>query len=591
MYKIIFFLSLSLLFSACNIVTGKSSSKNTQSTNNDREVSVFTLAPLVDVVVKDANGQVAHYDANKTKYIFDAAITYPLRVSTTSNSFVDIDFDNNSTAMDAQVLNYTKQTLQSFCNSVNMFTNLYYTSYKDNNISTQSFLNSATTKFNANICADPTQDEALAKVLFAAYNHVAKDGNLSTLDDVDSELFEVENFFNTELSALNVDKIKYYAAYDFLVNLDKHISTRLDTLHKPQIPTVLRGTITPKYSNSSATDVFDILLDNLDIYVAAGHEELVKFNTNLTSPQFSGATLLSFGNDLYMQTFNTQKCLFLANSKAGTYSFKIGGAAFQNEDNITSYRALDGNITNFTDTAALATNGYISSNESKRLLGISTEDKGYYLLNIKDIFDANCSFTTTIKESSDMLLNEQNGSASDAMFRDDGTYLYIAKKSDGIVGYKTDILDKNIIKNSQKQFVLKDNQEAYKLKLVNNDNELFVTTDKGVLVYDVDNSSNQLTFVNEYTSEGAQKGYAPSIDFYNDFLIFTDGFQGVKILKLDNNNQTSLCGLAYFAPQNQSFDLAKTTSVKYNQGDLFVGISSYGIVELDFNDLLFKHCK
>ena len=125
----------------------------------------------------------------------------------------------------------------------------------------------------------------------------------------------------------------------------------------------------------------------------------------------------------------------------------------------------------------------------------------------------------------------------------------------------------------------------------NNDNELFITTNSGVLIYDVGNAVDNLTYVSEYKSEGAQINYYPDIDSFEDYIFFTDGYKGVKVLKLDNSFHPMLCGVEYFAPINKPYELAKTTSIKYDGGNLYVGITSYGVVKFKLDDILFTHCK
>jgi hypothetical protein len=119
---------------------------------------------------------------------------------------------------------------------------------------------------------------------------------------------------------------------------------------------------------------------------------------------------------------------------------------------------------------------------------------------------------------------------------------------------------------------------------------MFVATDKGVQVYDVSNN-NDITFTSEYTTEGAQKGYIPHMDFYDGFLFFTDGYKGLKVIKYDNSFQPMLCGVAYFAPRDNPEEMAKVNSVKYYNGYLYVGVDSFGIVKFPLDDILFTHCK
>jgi len=267
-------------------------------------------------------------------------------------------------------------------------------------------------------------------------------------------------------------------------------------------------------------------------------------------------------------------------------------------------------IKSFSDISVVNSNGYVSVNENKRLLGIATKDKGYYLLNIKDNFNG-CSpnkTTITVSENSvdvnktlndinetrDFLISEGTGYAVDAAFRDDGTYLYVTHKDMGITGYSTDILDPGIISNSKLDITLQDSAEAYNLKLFNNDNELIVTTDQGIQIYDVQ-GDNSLSFISSYKSEGSQKDYFQKVDMYEDYLFFTDGYKGLKVLKLNSSFEPMLCGVEYFAPKDRDYELAKVESIDHyienGEVNLLVGVSSYGIVKFKLKDILFEHCK
>ncbi len=563
-------------------------------------VEVFTLAPVVNAVVTDASNQVAIYDKEVAKYYFKSSVSYPVSAQATAQTYVDVDYDNTKTATDLNTSNIFSPTLKSFCKEINILTSMYYDqNLSDQNITTYEYSKDITQRFNIDICEDVTTNIKNAKVIFGAYNYVVENTNISMLSDIDADVSKVDEFFDNYLFGISqdLDKIKYYSAYDALVNLDLSRVVRADTIHKPNVSNILRDGLNLENTNSGI-DVFDILPYSNHIYLAAGHDELAKVDIDLSNKKFSSdVELLSFGSRLDKQTYAGQDCLFLANSRVGLTSFKIDSNGFTKDANISYYVDENGTKKDFTSKSVTNSNHYISINENKRLLGIATQDKGYYLINIKDNFTG-CKPTYTdmnvsidINASKDFIIQESTGTVIDAIFRDDGTYLYLGHKRDGIYGYKTDILDKNDVTSSKKIFTLKDDAQAYNLKLFNNDNELFVTTDSGVLIYDVGSAVDNLSYVSEYKSEGAEADYYPYIDFYQDYIFFTDGYKGIKVLKLDNSFHPMLCGVEYFAPSNNPYELAKTTSVKYDNGNLYVGITSYGIVKFKLDDILFNHCK
>jgi hypothetical protein len=323
----------------------------------------------------------------------------------------------------------------------------------------------------------------------------------------------------------------------------------------------------------------------------------------------------SFGSRFYRQSYRSNDCLFLADGLTGLALFQLYDDYFVKQAMVSDYyESGEGGteLKHFSNESVVNTNGYVSVNENKRLLGIATKDKGYYLLNIKNNFDRCEPYYTRItvvdggaeknvtvidiNATRDFLIAEGGGSAIDAAFRDDGTYLYVSHGDGGITGYRTDILDPAIIDAGKTVFAMQNGAKAYNLKLFNNDNELFVTTDRGVQIYDVGNALDSLSFVGEYTTEGAQAEYHPAIDFYEDWIFLTDGYKGLKVLKLDNSFTPMLCGVEYFSPVGNPNSLAKTVSVSHRldadgRVELLVGVSSYGIVRFRLDDLLFAHCK
>lgn len=593
--KYIYYLFISIFFIACSTSGGSSSSttdSNTTTNTNTNSVRVFTLAPVVNALVTDDNSQVAVYDKNSTSYIFPQDIAYPVLVKVTSNTFIDIDYDGNKSAVDLKPSSYfTNNNLKSFCSEINFITNAYSGEYNDSSAITE-YKTDIQNRFNIDICNNSLDNEQNAKVLFAAYNYVIEGNSISSLSDIDSYLTSIENFYDFYLASKDVNKTKYFSFYNSLVKLDELDSTliqRADTLHKPIISNELRGEINiTDYNNS--INVFDISINDNDLFIASGHDELVLLSDSLAFLQNSSPLITSFGYSLYMQNFNNNNCLFLADGMSGLKSFSALVNNFTEDSNISTYFTVADNLeANITQEAVININGYVSALENKRLLGISTKDKGFYLLNIKDIF-TNCTLNKDINES-DFLILEGTGLSISSEFRDDGTYLYSSMGSGGISGYKIDVLDKDIISDSLKTFTLENSAEAYNLKLINNDNELFVTTDRGVQIYDIGNSVDVLTFVSEYKTEGAQSNNYNKLDFYNNYLFLTDGYKGLKVLKLDDSYNPMLCGVEYFSPKDSPFELAKVNSVKYDSGFLYVGIDSYGIVKFKMEDILFEHCK
>jgi len=560
-------------------------------------VEVFTVAPVRNALVKDANDQVAVFDENRSVYVFANPITFPVTVTPTSLTYVDVDYDGNKTAND---LLPKFSTLKSFNRKINFITDLYYTGgYADDNYTVEQYKDLVKNRYAINLDNYPEDDEEYAKALFGAYNYYITNSSIKSLDDIDDSIDRVNVFFTTYLQNPAIDDpVKYYSMYDALVNLDKKLVTRADSLHKPTVK-ILRKELSGYLTNSSV-DVFDTVLYNGYIYTASGHEELAQFLDSSDKISYitkSDGDLMSFGRSLYNEIYDKRSCLFLNDSKEGVKTFDITGNRLDYNSLISTYKydggKGDGDY-NITNRTVQSINGYISAQESKRILVITTLDKGFYLINIKDLFNE-CNLTRELNATTDFLVSSEfdtdlkNRAIYSSAIRNDGAYMYVSS-DDAVYGYDTSVLERDNIISSKKSMNIYNKEKGYGLLLVNNDNELFVSTDKGVQVYDV-NNNNYISFISEYTTEGAQEGYYPKMDFYNNYLFFTDGYKGIKVLKYDNSFQPMLCGAAYFSPRENSEELAKVNSIKYKDGYLYIGVDSYGIVKVSLDDVLFEHCK
>jgi hypothetical protein len=178
-------------------------------------------------------------------------------------------------------------------------------------------------------------------------------------------------------------------------------------------------------------------------------------------------------------------------------------------------------------------------------------------------------------------------------FSSDGENLYATKKNT-IERYDLSSLV-SLSKPTPKNFNIKANY-AYNLVMITKSgiDELFISTDKGVEVYDVLNNGD-LNFISKYTTEGAQEGYWPKMVYVidKDILLITDGYKGIKAIKYDSSYNPKLCGVGYFSSSDNNTTAARVTSVTFdkNSTDVIVGVEGYGLLKFKLNDLLFKHCQ
>jgi hypothetical protein len=542
------------------------------------------------------------------QYIFSQRILYPIEVSFHDNTFIDTDYDGVKTATDTMP-KFSKLT--TFCQSANLLTTLYNTAQYQN-INTIDFKSDLNVRYNIDVC----DNNSSAKILFALSNHILNTNQNNNQIDIlsiadlninnnefDNEITNINDFFDNQLSSVNTP-VEYYSLYNSLLNLDKKIYTRADTLNTPLLPTVLKSSLVVENSftvnsNNNSIDIFDIKMIDDNVYTASGHEILDIFNTELTTLtniENTDKITESFGSRLYGQEYNSNKCLFVANGLGGvaTYNITDDGVYVQDILSYTTQEAPSENLY-FTQAGGVSSvNGYVSTEETKRLLSIGTKDNGFYLINIKDnILD--CTVQPKGIISSEFLIEETAGHTISSAINDDGTYLYITNKNNIITKYDIHSLNKIDIESSKKEFTLTENTEYYNLFLIDSGNNLFVTTSNGIEIYDI-NSSDNISFISKYDSEGSEIDYLSQLEYVeynsNKFLIFTDGFHGVKVLKLDIDLQPKLCGIAYFSLLEKQTERAKVTSIEYNDNNsLYVGLSENGIQKINFDSMLFEHCK
>jgi hypothetical protein len=147
---------------------------------------------------------------------------------------------------------------------------------------------------------------------------------------------------------------------------------------------------------------------------------------------------------------------------------------------------------------------------------------------------------------------------------------------------------------------LRHGTSAYDIHLAANSNELYVSTDKGVEIFDSDDTG-VLQYVGHYLTEGSRAntlGETVRVDRSENAkaLFIADVTGGVKVLDISDSSYPRLCGVAYFTVG----DIAQRSAVRdlelyeLENGDkkLYIANDSNGIILIDsIEDILFEHCK
>jgi len=632
-----------LFLIGCGLGGDNKSSSTTTTTNTinsetetyeSKCIDLYTLGNIVNAVVIDNAGQIATYDRNISKYCFNNTINYPVKARILEDTFVDVDYDNQMSANDIKP---KIRELKSYFSYIDLITNMHAVAV-DNNLS----VDNNTTLLSAidfykktienyyNIDLDnPSINEKILN--FTAYDYYIYNSSLPTIntnlfDSYNSLVIFFENYLNIPTIS---DSVKYYSFYHSLEFLDKRLIQRVDTIHRPNI-TYLHINNLPVMDSSVINSYYydiitkDIKLNDNGIYVASGFDGVAKFL--YSTPQFILNNKIQF-NDTFSNSYNLEifsyfenntkkEFLFVANGGDALKVIDITGGNFTNIANLIFWKYYDvksdKNVSiTLDDTSGIKqidevinVKTYISPFQNKIWLAFGTKNNGLYLVDLKKILPKFSNptyplivYDTTDDENNNLWIPGDSGTVYSEAFSSDGENIY-ASKENYIQRYDISSV-MQLYNPTPIKYNIKANN-AYTLKMITNNgiDELFVSTNRGVEVYDVLNNGD-LSFISEYTTEGAQVGYQPKMEYISDknMLLFTDGYKGLKILKYDASYKPMLCGVGYFSPYSDFTKLAKVTSVvsyfNYNDNNYYVivGVEGYGLLQLKLDDLLFKHCK
>lgn len=621
-------------------------SSNTTVKNISNCVSVYTLGNVVNAVVADKMGHIAKYDKNNSKYCFSDKINYPIYVRVLPSTFIDVDYDNVKTANDIKP---QFSELKSYYNYIDLITDMHAKAV-DSNLSNDSnntitlsqaidyYKNLINKTFNINL-ENPINDDNEKILNFVTYDYYLNKGVLPDIDTY--ELYTKYNnlkiFFDNDLNKPTIeDKVKYYSFYHSLELLDKKLIKRVDTIYKPQItylhknnlPIIDTKVIKSYYYNVLAKDI----KTNINgIYVASGLDGVAKYtNSNYSSNygnseftlskkiKFSDTFSDSYNLDIFSYYDNNnikREYLFVADGGEGISLIDISGGNFNNMNAIMwKYydQVKDKNISITIDDSkglkqideVISVKTYVSPLEGKMWLAFGTRNNGLYLVDLNKILPSiqNSLYPIIVYNSINDVNNTlwipgDSGTVYSEAFSSNGENIYATK---GKTIEKYDLSSILSLSSLTPTLYNIKADDAYNLKMItkNGINELFVSTNRGVEVYDVLNNGD-LNFISEYTTEGAQSGYLPKMEYISErnILLFTDGYKGLKAIKYDVSYKPKLCGVGYFSFYSDKTKSAKVTSVAtyYDTNDniyyVIVGVEGYGLLKFKLDDLLFKHCQ
>ncbi len=599
----------SLIFTAC--------SSDSSDANTIEEVSVYSIAPVHRAVVKDAKGQLAiQKDMSKNIYTFDKAITWP--VSATGDgieSYIDVDFDGMKTASDIAFTAplYSNSTAVSeLTTSLLIAANINATTLDFNQTLYNSALKNMALHYSleANYIKNATPLTSSSKrlailsdAMFQARQKV--DYNASNLHQIDLYFNLVETFYNRYLESKNVsDAAKYHESLVVLYLIDAKVLSYLNSNNTPLVDARLNSAYKDKILNLSTESFlsseynalgnlayWDIALDaNHSLsYIAAGNDGFDLIDTRTPSERLGNyeQNLSGFGTTVKYFDRNDNRCIVVA-SQANEILFYSSSL----EDlNSVVYR---GEFRSGILGAKAYDVAYASTNaQNMELLLIANGVAG---LKILDASLFTCEETLDLN-SSHLIGGEQLGEDTHGVtVSNNRKIIYIADGSSGVKSIDIS----GAVPIQIDSIALKHGTSAYDIHLAPNTSELYVSTDKGIEIFNSDDTG-VLEYRGHYLTEGSRAnalGETVKVDRSANAkaLFVADVTGGLKVLDVSNSSYPRLCGVAYFGvgsiAQRSAVRDIKLHELQNGAKKLYIANDSNGLIVIDnVKDTLFEHCK
>ncbi len=595
---------------------------NSSDENTTKIVEVYSAAPVMRAVVKDASGQIAQQaDLGVNRYRFSKTILYPISVQANgSDSYIDLDFDGTRSASDA----IFSDTLYSVTPVVTLVTTALLehadvnSSRGDYNVSAyrqerDAYAHAFSIAASELESKTPLQSNSrnlssLSDTIF--YERVSGDFNASDTDAMMATFNRMSNFHNEYLYTRSDESaVKYSAFYHALELIESKLLSRANPNFMPSIPAFMNteyaseianlpsdSLLSSEYNDASNLAYWAIANDeaNTIAYVAAGNDGFDVVETSTPSARLDNRDDNSsgFGTSIRYMDRDDARCIFLADQEnqvsiAGVWP--LSNVTYEN--GASSYL---GNYRSATSGAKSFDIDFASTNAGNlEYLLISNGPAG---LEIVDATSLTCKSAVELNASHRFNATAIGSDTHSAVMASNRKIVYAADGAAGIIAVDISGSAPTVLGTT----ALYNTQSAYNLEMVANSNELYVSTDEGVQIYNTDNSG-AIVFRSFMPTEGSRANtlgetLRVSASANNRALFVADITGGIKVFDVSDSANPKLCGAAYFSAAN----LAERSAVRdvylqeHTDGrkTLYIANDSNGLIQLDdASDLLFDHCK
>jgi hypothetical protein len=585
-------------------------------------VQVYSQAPVLRAVVKDARGQIAvQKDLSKNIYYFNNPPLFPLvATSNAQDSFIDIDFDGNRTASDTVFddILYSTTSLISLSTTVllesaDINTSSYeynVTKYKDalSQYSHAFSISSNDLLYKSAIESSQINLAVLTDTLYDVRQNT--DFNASDLASLDKKYNVTQNFYYEHLSTLEVaEAAKYSAFYNALNLLDKKKIIRAQQNTRASVPNVVNrdylqnienlpdsSLLSSEYNQDSNLAYWAMKIDSVKniAYMAAGNDGMDTVDITYAKPRLQNQEQNSSGFGTSVDFFDREdaRCIFLSDQENQVVIYGLWPLDHANDANASS---LIGTYRNTTIAGAKTFDiDFTNTNANNlELLLVSNSKAGLEIFDIKDL---TCKETIELNSTRKINTTAIGSDTYSSVVSSNQKIVYVADGVNGIISVDISGSQPQILNTT----VLKNGETAYSLHMVPNSNELYVSTDNGIQIYNSDNTG-LIEYRGLYATEGSRSNtlgetLRVSLSKNHRALFVADITAGLKILDITDSTNPKLCGVAYFSAANiiERTSVRDVTLVERDNGvkQVYIANDSNGLIVIDdASHLLFEHCK
>ncbi len=593
-----------------------------EDSNSGMDVRVYSQGPVLRAVVKDARGQIAlQKDLSQNIYHFDSNPIFP--ISATSNmkdTFIDADFDTLRSASDI-IFNDTLYSVTSLLSlqttllleSADINTTSYeYNVTKYKNAITQ-YTHAFSISSNDFLYKTALESREINLAVLTDTLYIARQGsdfNASNIKILDENFTTIYNFYNEYLATKEIgDAARYGAFYNTLNLLDAKKIQRSQQNIMPSIPAYLNkdyaenilnlpdsAMLSSVYNSKSNLAYWAIKIDadkNI-AYMAAGNDGMDTIDISAPKARLENQdnNIIGFATAIETMDRNDARCIFLADQENQLVIYGLWPLSHADDVNASS---LIGHYKNSATTGAKTFDvDFTASNANNlELLLVSNGIAGLEIFNT-DTFT--CKDTIDLNSSSRLNIAAIGSDTYSSVVASNQKIIYIADGANGLIsvdisGSQPIILNTTALKNSE---------IAYNLHMVPNSNELYVSTDSGIQIYNTDNTGS-IVYRGLYATEGSRANVLGetlkvSLSENHKALFIADITAGVKVIDITDSTHPKLCGSAYFSAANiiERSAVRDVVLLEHDDGrkEVYIANDSNGLIVIDdVSHLLFEHCK